>query len=641
MESPKFRIERWLATARRETWLGFAIVLLAFALRVTHVLAMRSSPDFDAPQMDAAYHVAWARAVAAGETFQSGPFFRAPLYPWFLAGILRLCGDDLLIPRLVQAALGAVTTWFVWRIARHLFGPLAGLVAALAIATHWVSIFYDGELLLESLCTPLYCAALWASVRLDQRPNVARAGLAGVLWGLGAITRPNVLLLFPLLCLWSARRHRAQSRFAPLVLALSLAAPIAPITLYNAVEGGDRVLISSQSGVNLWIGNNPASDGTSAVVPGTREDWWGGYYDAIALAEREAGRPLRPSEVSAHYTAKAVAFAREQPLDWLRLTLRKVRLFWLDWELGNNEEVRFVARHFSPLMRVLPVGFGLLAAAAVVGVWVVLQKRRPAFPLLGFTVLFSASVVAYFVNARFRVPLLPALAVLAGVGLIGFWELWIERRWKSVFLTAGLASLSLVISFAAPAGMEQRSLSNGHMMLGAAALRARDFERATDEYRRALEANARNWIARRGLAEARYFAGDLEEAKRMHRAVLSQKPDDAFAWEGLGRVHFKLGELDDAARCFAASAAASPAFFDSWYSLGVVELTRGRNAEAGRAFEAALEAAPPVDTKFLLESYQRAVGCALAEGRQARAVELARQGLERFPDDAALRSVLP
>ena len=35
-------------------------------LRVVHVLGSRASPLFEAPQMDALYHLEWARAVAAG-----------------------------------------------------------------------------------------------------------------------------------------------------------------------------------------------------------------------------------------------------------------------------------------------------------------------------------------------------------------------------------------------------------------------------------------------------------------------------------------------------------------------------------------------------------------------------------------------
>ena len=74
-----------------------------------------------------------------------------------------------------------------------------------------------------------------------------------------------------------------------------------PISAYNRIVGEDWVLIASQAGVNLWIGNNPESDGSTAIVPGTRGGWWEGYHDSIALAEAEAGRTLSASGVSRHY----------------------------------------------------------------------------------------------------------------------------------------------------------------------------------------------------------------------------------------------------------------------------------------------------------------------------------------------------
>src|SRR6201999_1789632 len=118
--------------------------------------AMRSSPFFDAPQMDALYHVDWAHAFARGEDFQPGPFFRAPLYPWFLGSLLRAFGDGLLLPRLVQAGFGAAATALVWAIGRRVVDPRAGLIAAAIAASYWVAIFFDGELLLETLAIPLY-----------------------------------------------------------------------------------------------------------------------------------------------------------------------------------------------------------------------------------------------------------------------------------------------------------------------------------------------------------------------------------------------------------------------------------------------------------------------------------------------------
>ena len=61
------------------------IFLLALAVRLVYLWQMRSSAWFDALMMDAEYHDQWAQAIISGKDFTGGAFFRAPLYPYFLA----------------------------------------------------------------------------------------------------------------------------------------------------------------------------------------------------------------------------------------------------------------------------------------------------------------------------------------------------------------------------------------------------------------------------------------------------------------------------------------------------------------------------------------------------------------------------
>ena len=89
--------------------------------------------------------------------------------------------------------------------------------------------------------------------------------------------------------------------------------PIVPVTIRNQVVGDDLVLISSQAGVNFYIGNNPLSDGRTAIVPGTPGGWWEGYHATIERAERATGRDLKPSPVSRYYFGEAFALTADPP----------------------------------------------------------------------------------------------------------------------------------------------------------------------------------------------------------------------------------------------------------------------------------------------------------------------------------------
>src|SRR5262249_40378707 len=148
------------------------------------------------------------------------PFFRAPLYPWFLAGIFRAFGDGLLLPRLLQCGLGAASIGLVYAIGRRCFGPLAASLAAAIAATYWLLIYFDGELMGETLVVRLVWLAPWLTLGLAAKGGRTRSLAAGLAWGVAALARPNVLLFLPFVPLWLLWIHRPRSisGWAPAVL---------------------------------------------------------------------------------------------------------------------------------------------------------------------------------------------------------------------------------------------------------------------------------------------------------------------------------------------------------------------------------------------------------------------------------------
>ena len=350
--------------------------------------------------MDAGYHLAWARAVAGGEEFQDGPFFRAPLYPLTLAVMTWLPGDGTLGPRMVQALFGGLSTLLTFRIGARVHGRGAGLIAALLVATSWVLIAFDAELLIPTLFVPLTLLALDRALAwgFDDRPGPAL--IAGLAFGVAAIARPNVLLFMPVAFLIAIVKGRGWK--GPLGLTLGACLAVAPVTIHNATEG-DPALVATQAGVNLWIGNNPASDGSAAIVPGTPDGWWEGYYGAIAQAEAAEGRELRPSEVSSHFTRRALGWALEEPGAWAAHMLWKTRLLLSNVELANNSDVEFTAVRTMPPLRFTPSRWDLLLGFGLMGLLLGVRKgQRGAGTLALYLGVYSVSIVLFFVSARMR-----------------------------------------------------------------------------------------------------------------------------------------------------------------------------------------------------------------------------------------------
>jgi 4-amino-4-deoxy-L-arabinose transferase-like glycosyltransferase len=612
---------------RRARWILAAILLGALLVRVLYVLQSRANPFFAEPAMDAGYHLEWARAFAAGREFQPGPFFRAPLYPWFLGLCLRVFGEDLLAVRLLQALIGTWSCWLAYCVGLRAFDRRTGLVAAALGAGYWMLVYFDGELLLPVLEVPTTLLVVLAGLRWRESPGGARALQLGLALGLAALVRPNILLFAPLLGLWLCLE--ARPRLPALALALAgLALPIAPITLWNGLAGGDWALISTQGGVNLWIGNNPQADGASALVPGTRADWWGGYRDAIQQAEALEGRPLKPSEVSDSYVRRVRAFWAAEPAHALELTLWKLRLFLTDRELGNNQDERFFALHFGPLLRWLPLSYGILLPLALVGLALAARRWRELFPLWALVPVYTASIVLFFVNARFRIPLVLPLAVFAAHALVWSADAWRARRWRPLALALGSSAALWFFVHHVPAGVKLDD-AQGWWQLGIYHAQHGDPTRALEHFDAALERDAR--LPRLHRDRGRVLAElhrDAEAEAELRLAVALQADDPAnhdelFAFL-VDPARGRYAEAQAAAR---ACVAALPDYGRGHYALGralfegwrvergdatPLEGDRPRLAEARAAFLRALalpaEAEDRFNAAFALGEIERLLG---------------------------------
>jgi 4-amino-4-deoxy-L-arabinose transferase-like glycosyltransferase len=562
----------------RDCWLLLAVVLFAFALRLIYVIQYQSSPFFDHPIMDSRNHDLWARSILSGEPFLPGhPYFRAPLYPWFLATCYRLFGGGYFMPRLLQACMGALSCGLVFLIARRFYGRWAGVVAGAIASTFWLMLYFDGELLDVPLSALLDLLFLYLLALALETGSLRRYGACGLALGLAAIARPNILLVGVLAVawvLWTQRRDARPALRRVAVLAIACCVPILPVTLRNAIAGHDFVPIASQGGLNLYIGNHPGSDGTTPELPGGMADWRGSYFESIDMAQQAAGHALKPSAVSSYFVREALRFAVQRPGEWLTLTLHKLHLFWNRAELADNQPIRFFAVRYAPIVRILPVGFGLIAPFAFLGLLLALYDTRRSFPLWGFTLGYAATVIGFFVTTRFKMPVVPVMIVL-GVGA-GKWlvDRARARRWTPAIVgTVALVPLFIwmntlptdydpqdahayeiigmremdrgdaaagIRSFREGLAAHPRYPASLHFRLGHALLAQGDAAGAEREFTTGLETQARvpREFARgtAGLALIAEARGDREQALYYFRETVRLDPADTESRARLQRL---------------------------------------------------------------------------------------------------------
>src|SRR5262249_58815996 len=378
---------------------------LGFAIRLLYLRQIWHAPFFNLRFGDAESYHLWARRIADGDWLGSGVFYQAPLYPYFLACIYRVLGDSPGTVRIVQALMGGVACGLLAWTGARLWGR-RGVLAGVLLAIYAPGIFLDGVLEKSALVTLLFAAllAVVAAADVDWRAWLA----VGATLGLVALARENGLLLLLPLAAWCAWGARARWIGAAALVA-GCALMLLPVATRNLAIGGEFVLTTSQFGPNFYIGNHAGADGTYQALVEGHGSAADERDDATRIAEQSAGRKLSAGDVSSYWTRRAMDFVPSHPGSWLALLGRKLALTFNATEAPDSESIEVFADESWLLHGLSWWNFGMLCAFAIGGA---ITSRR-FYWVYGIAATYAASVVLFYVFARYRFPLVIALMLLA------------------------------------------------------------------------------------------------------------------------------------------------------------------------------------------------------------------------------------
>ena len=505
----------------------------ALMLRLFNLLEIRSSdPFFQQPSVDPLFYHTWATQISAGDWLGEGVFLQGPLYPYLLSLLYTLTGPGLYLPRFLNCVIGSLTCVLIWRIAREFFGRRTGLVASAIAAIYAMFIFYEGSLLIVNILLPLNLWVVWCGMRAMEAPSNGRWLGLGMLIGLTALARPNMLLYGPAaLVLLFALLPNAQGLSRRFVLAGCLLAGIGttvfPATLRNYVVTGDRVLVSASAGMNFFNGNNPDANGTHNVPRifdrSTADHPREQNLIYKAYAEHELGRTLLPSEVSTYWMGRGIDYVIANPAEWLRLTGRKFLYFINAHEIWNNRSYT-VTRQFSWVLRLPLIGFGLVGPLAMLGFVVTANRWRKLAPLYALIGVYLATCLIFFVLSRYRIPAVPVLIMFAAAACVWLFDAMRARRTS---FAIGLVAL-LGAAGACNVDLRNEDLSVAYYNLGNRYRLSNQHEKAIDQYRESLRIDSQYISARNNLAIS------LELSGNHHQEAID-------AWRALGEMGRKRG----------------------------------------------------------------------------------------------------
>ena len=583
-------------------WLIF---LVAFAVRLVHIWQIRPSPFFDVLLGDAHGYDEWARRLAAGDWLGTEVFYQAPLYPYFVGAVYAVFDRDLLVLRVGQALIGSASCALLGLAGARLFSKPVGLIAGLALALYAPAIFFDGLIQKSVLDMFFVCLSLWLLARIltGASTRVSWIGLGLAMGGL-ALTRENALVFIAVILAFAVVQkgsdgfggvQKGSERFGMVPkgaawFVIGMAVVLMPVAARNYAVGGGFYLTTSQFGSNLHIGNNPTADGTYASIRFGRGAPEFERIDATEVAEEAVGHALNPSEVSSYWTSRAVKYMISQPGDWLRLTGRKVMLLLNATEMLDTESQESYAEWSWPLALGSWVGhFGLLVPLAIAGLFVSWPERRRLWVLHAMAVAYAASVILFFVFARYRYPLVPFLLLFGAAGVMGARPFWQHASAQLRGTAAAVIGVGMVVAF--------------WPLLSPTLMRA---------------------ITENNLGTALQQAGRHAEAVTHHQRAISLMPDYAPAYNNLGASLRAAGRLEEAVAAYRQALVLKPDFDNASYNLANALLEQGQAGASVDQFRKALQSSDSVEARNNLGIALAAKGDfagALSEFRAALAID--------------------
>lgn len=573
----------------------------ALAVRLFYLFESSDSPAFLTPLVDAETYDRLARALASGTAPGPELFWQPVLYPLLLGAAYALSGGSILAAKLLQAGIGAATSALTCVLGTAVYERRVGTLAGWITALYGPLVFYDGELVatgLACLWSVLLLSGSLAALRGAGRRTCLAVGVCG---GLASITRPSfvpfAVLLLAALPWVLARRGVAPATVAVrgACVAAGLAIVLVPAALARGAYAGRVSFLPASTGINLWLGNNPDSDRTVALRPGWE------WSELTRMPERYGVE--RKSETSAFFRGLTLDWMREHPGGFAAGLLRKSVQIASPRELARNVDI-YLFRRWSwtlwlSVWKIGPFGFpfGALLPLAVCGALVAGRSRgRPGGDavlgpalLVAFVLCYAATIVAVFVSGRYRLPLVPPLAVLAAGGLVELGRAWHgARRRRALGLTAAAAACAVAFSLAGPFPQERVDYERELLyLLGSAARRAGELDRAAELLEAALERGPDDSDTHDQLGNVWVERRRYDLALRHYALAVQAAPRNALARANYARALLSTGRAEEAAREFAEALRLRPRNAELHRLHGRALLAQG---DAGGAIEAVGEA---------------------------------------------------
>ena len=322
---------------------------------------------------------------------------RMPGYPVVLAILRNLFGPSVIPLVLLQAALGTIAAWLACLLGREVFSPLAGLLAAAAVALAPWQVYFATVALTECWSAAMLLAVVLCAVRAVKQQQLSYAAGAGLAAAALVYVHP-VFLGLPAVLLVPAAVAPGRLRWLGhwALATVIVAAALVPWWARNASVFGRFVPATTRLGVTLYDGVRPGATGGTDMR--FEQD----------LAPRTAD--LDEAAYDRWYRRRSWDLIRSDPWRVVSLAGPKFRRLWSPVPHADVAQAPFY--RWASILAFVP-----MVAGAMLGL-VVLLRRPGLLVLLLAPVAWVTMVHLLMVGSvRYRVPVEPMLLVVAAAAV--------------------------------------------------------------------------------------------------------------------------------------------------------------------------------------------------------------------------------
>ncbi len=236
-----------------------------------------------------------------------------PGYPLLLSLFFKLPFKRLAVAKTLNILLSGIGLVLIIKITRNLFGRKASLFAGLIYALSPRSILSCVLIASENLFTPLVLLWVFLVIRNDTKSSFWNPMVNGLVLGFATLTRSiSWLLSIPWVISQIVLKQPARKLvFHLFIMVAAQMLVLTPWALRNGAVLGQATFLTTTSGINLFIGNNPNATGEwyywvddiKQIVPDFEQG-------SIAMQNNTAGKVARQWII-------------QNPLDAVRLYFQK------------------------------------------------------------------------------------------------------------------------------------------------------------------------------------------------------------------------------------------------------------------------------------------------------------------------------